>query len=216
VIRYDSGVWSDHRRGMFHGATERQGATKQTAARENRGAQHSHPARRPLPASATEAPHQYHTTHRPPAPRERRSAEPWTMAPLEVRIDGPCVLSSASLRQGEKTTPRGARCPCPALPATAPEGMKQGALPPNQNSAPTRCGGILDTPACSPVPHMMGPGLGQSHSTPHVHTQGASCSQRRSQGAPHSTARGAARSPKACPRGGLVHSMGATNWLAID
>jgi hypothetical protein len=25
VIRYGSRVWSDHRRGMFHGATERQG-----------------------------------------------------------------------------------------------------------------------------------------------------------------------------------------------
>jgi hypothetical protein len=32
-----------------------------------------------------------------------------------------CALF-ASLRQGEKTTPRGVRCPCPALPAKAPEG----------------------------------------------------------------------------------------------
>lgn len=26
MIRYGSGVWSDHRRGMFHGATKRQDA----------------------------------------------------------------------------------------------------------------------------------------------------------------------------------------------
>ena len=64
------------------------------------------------------------------------------------------VCSYASHRQGEKKTPRGVRCPCPALPAKAPEDKKQGALPPHLNSAPTRSGGMLDTPACSPVPHM--------------------------------------------------------------
>jgi hypothetical protein len=73
VIRYGSGVWSDHRRGMFRGATERQGAITTGTGYGGRAAD---PEGSPAPHSDHSIHRQYQTAHMPPAPRERCSAEP--------------------------------------------------------------------------------------------------------------------------------------------
>ena len=71
MIRYGCGVWSDHRRGMFRGATERQGATT-TGTGHVEGSVHIvlRSLLRPLSTPSVSS------THKPPEPRELCSAEP--------------------------------------------------------------------------------------------------------------------------------------------
>jgi len=149
VIRYGNGVWSDHRRGMFHGATKRQGAITTGAGRPRRSATR----RRAASQAIHNALRQYHDTHKPLAPRERYSAEPWTMAPLEVRIDGPCVLYMHRIVRGKRQLLGGLGAPIPhCLPQHQKERSKGRYH--QTKRAPTHCGGMLDAPACSPVPHL--------------------------------------------------------------
>lgn len=54
-------------------------------------------------------------------------------------------IARVLLRQKEKTTPRGTHRPPPRI------ARRRGASPPS-NGVPTRCGGMLGAPACSPTP----------------------------------------------------------------
>jgi len=92
-------------------------------------------------------------------------------------------MARVLLRQKEKTTPRGTRRPPPRF------ARHRGASPPSI-AVPTRCGGMLGAPACSPIP----PTPAERDAAP---------------------PRGAAPRPCARPRGGLSHTVSFATWLAI-